>query len=256
MLVVCVALGEDDAGEKASMGAGQSFAQGNTLYAEGDYRAAASAYEALLKTGFQSRAVYYNLGNAYLQLDDPGRAVLCYRRALLIAPRDADTLHNLNYAESQLAYQSSASVDTWMHALLAWTWSRITLNELLVLTMILYWIAAGVGVVRLSSRRRRVTVALWALIALLCLAAALTYGKWHRDYGSGAAIVVAEADMLSGPGPSFDVLARLRSGAEVRILQTQGQYCEVRTDAGGRGWMLKQHLELIGPREDPAFAAR
>ncbi len=230
--------------------AARLFAQANQHYAAGEYQAAATVYRRLLEQGYHGLAVCYNLGNAYLQMEEPGRAVLYYRRALLIAPRHGDTAYNLRYAESQLAYQASPVVETWGHLVLRWLLSRLSINELVGVSALLYWLAFAVGIGRIYSSRRRVTIALWALVIVLMLSSALTYGKWHRDYAGGRAIVVADAAMMSGPGDSFEVLARLRPGAEVCVLQTPGQYHEIRTAAGGRGWLEKQNLEFISPYHD------
>ncbi len=247
LVVLSTAWGQQIQREQGSESVAYTFGEANQHYANGDYQAAAAVYESLVEQGYHALAVYYNLGNAYLRMENAGRAVLCYRRALLIAPRHRDTLHNLRYAESQLSYQASPIVETWGHLLLRWLLSRLSINELVGFSALLYWLAVGVGIWRMYNPRRKVTVALWALVIALCVCSGLSYGKWHRDYASGRAIVVSDADMMSGPGHSFELLAKLRPGAEVSVLQTQGQYRELRTEAGGRGWMDKQHLEFISP---------
>ena len=247
VLMLPAAWGQGIQREQGSEGAAHRFAEANQHYADGDYQAAAAVYESLLEQGYHALAVCYNLGNAYLQMEDAGRAVLYYRRALLITPRHRDTLHNLRYAESRLSYQASPIVETWGHLLLRWVLSRLSINELVGSSALLYWLAVAAGIWRMYSPRRRMTVVLWVLVIALCVCSGLTYGKWHRDYASGRAIVVSDADMMSGPGRSFELLAKLRPGAEVSVLQTRGQYREIRTEAGGRGWLDKQHLEFISP---------
>ncbi len=247
LVLLSAAWGQEIQREQGSEGVAHRFAEANQHYGDGDYQAAAAAYESLLEQGYHALAVCYNLGNAYLQMKDAGRAVLYYRRALLIAPRHRDTLHNLRYAESQLSYQASPRVETWGHLLLRWLLSRLSINELVGASALLYWLAVAAGIWRMYNPRRRATVALWALVIALCISSGLTYGKWDGDYTSGRAIVVSDADMMSGPGGSFELLAKLRPGAEVSVLETQGQYREIRTEAGGRGWLDKQHLEFISP---------
>lgn len=222
-----------------------TFAQANQHYLDENYPAAAQAYQRLLDDGHPTLPIYYNLANALMQMDDLGRAVLYYRRALLVAPRNADVLHNLRHAERQLALQPSADVDTWTHFVLASVWSGLTINELVTATVILFWLVAALLIYLMHHSRRRVTVILWALVIALLLSGGLAWGKWQRDYSSGAAIIISETDMMSGPGRGFEALATLKPGTEVSVLQTQGQYSEIRTQAGGRGWLTRGHLDLI-----------
>ncbi|HDI51048.1 MAG TPA: tetratricopeptide repeat protein, partial [Bacteroidetes bacterium] len=58
------------------------FQQGNEFYKAGDYEKAARAYEQILQMGYESAAIYYNLGNAYFKLHQNSRAILNYERAL------------------------------------------------------------------------------------------------------------------------------------------------------------------------------
>ncbi|MCQ3980520.1 MAG: hypothetical protein DPW09_44490, partial [Anaerolineae bacterium] len=66
----------------------------NEDYEAGNYADAASIYEAIIASGLHNSNVYYNLGNAYFKQEDLGRAILNYRRAQRLDPRDADTTAN------------------------------------------------------------------------------------------------------------------------------------------------------------------
>ncbi len=230
-------------------GVAKRFAAANHLYSQAKYEEAAKAYSELVDEGYSTLAVYLNLGNCYMQTDELGRAVLYYRRALLVAPRDADALHNLDYVGNRLDFHQSEAVESWTAAVLEWLMARVTLNEVAGFTLVIWWLTAVLGVARMRSGRRRVTLALCAAGVLLVASMLLTYTKWQRDYGSRASIVVSVADMRSGPGGSFESLARLEPGLEVRVLQTQGRYAEIRTYAGGRGWVVEDQIVSIVPPE-------
>lgn len=253
VLLVCAGHavpGAPDAGGAAAAhpaDARQRFLEANRLYVSGEYERAIDGYAALVDDGYHSLPVYYNLGNACVQLGEPGRAVLYYRRALLIAPRHADTRFNLAHVTAHLAYQPAAVVRGWGSMLLQWLWARVSMGELVAATLCLYWVTAAVGVLWLLGRRRRVGALL--VLSGLCLltASGLALGKWHAEYASGASVITEDTRLLSGPGGSFDALAEIGRGAGVWVLQTQGQYHEVRTEAGGRGWVLREHIGLVSP---------
>ena len=59
----------------------------NERYERGEYAEAAQQYEALIDLGYSDTALYFNLGNAYLESGDLGRAILNYMRARELSPR-------------------------------------------------------------------------------------------------------------------------------------------------------------------------
>ena len=68
----------------------------NQLYENGKYIEATNLYQHLVDQGIQNSALHYNLGNAYFKLGQLGLAILNYKRASLIDPRDSDIRANLN----------------------------------------------------------------------------------------------------------------------------------------------------------------
>src|SRR6266496_6146874 len=69
--------------------------QAETAYLKGDFQLAANLYRQLIDQGVKRNEVYFDLGNAYYQLHDLGRALINYRRAEVIAPRDEALRLNL-----------------------------------------------------------------------------------------------------------------------------------------------------------------
>ncbi|MFO7945241.1 MAG: hypothetical protein R6V19_00280 [Armatimonadota bacterium] len=235
----------------AQADAAEVFKTANTHYASGKYAEAARQYRRLIRDGHGSVWVYFNLGNTYTKLEEYGLALLQYRRALLVAPRSEDIRHNLRYVEGRLSYQPANEIPTWWHWVVDRVVSNTTLNELLIVTVVLYWLTAAAAIWRLRTRRRLATVLLVAGIIVVFVGTGLCVVQWNRGWGSNSAIVIEQAAMLSGPGAAFDTLATLPDGAEVRILSAEGQYREVRTEAGGRGWVSKQSVRHISPyRQD------
>src|SRR6266699_3853607 len=79
-----------------------AFDQANRLYEEGKFTEAAAAYEKMLRQGQASPALYFNLGNAFFKAGQVGRAVLNYRLAERLAPRDPDVRANLKFARNSV----------------------------------------------------------------------------------------------------------------------------------------------------------
>ena len=74
----------------------------NELYANGEFALAAEQYEAVIVDNGVAPEIYYNLGNAYYKLNEVGRAILNYERALLLSPNYADAQHNLELTKLKI----------------------------------------------------------------------------------------------------------------------------------------------------------
>ena len=72
-----------------------AFDRGNALYRDGKFEEAASSYESILRQGFASPSIYFNLGNSYYRMGRIAPAILAYERARRLQPNDADIKHNL-----------------------------------------------------------------------------------------------------------------------------------------------------------------
>ena len=72
----------------------------NQAYLEDRYEEAAGLYEMIVETGHLNGHVFFNLGNTYIRLGELGRALLNYKKASVLLPRDGDLKANLQYARS------------------------------------------------------------------------------------------------------------------------------------------------------------
>ena len=125
--------------------AGELMARANERYERGEYAEAAQQYEALIDRGYGGASVYFNLGNAYLESGDLGRAILSYLRARELAPRDSDIRANLDLARSMTVDRVTAERALLIESVsfLGRRWA--TLSELGVAALLL-WTVTGLAI--------------------------------------------------------------------------------------------------------------
>lgn len=127
----------------------------DSAFVEKEYFKAIALYNEALATEGVSSSVYYNIGNAYYRVGQPGRAVLNYERALRVDPTNRQARLNLDFVNSRLADKPidsgniiQASVDDMTESMTAdsWAWISVSLFILFLLLTAGYIFLSGITV--------------------------------------------------------------------------------------------------------------
>jgi len=223
-------------------GAASDFAAANELYARGKFSDAAALYEKVLNSGTVSANLLFNDGNAEFKAGNLGRAIAAYRRAALLAPRDADIRANLDYARNQVqgATLRQPRWEDWLGVL--------TLNEWAGLTAMAFWLAFALFAAmqvhppfKTALRGLARGVAVAAVLGGTCLAAAAII-----HFAKPIAVVIApDANARSGPFNDAQSAFALHNGAEVAVLERRNGWMQV-SDASGRvGWLRDDEARFL-----------
>ena len=242
--------------------AGSAFAQSpsapelmsdaNERYNRGEYAEAAQLYEALLADGFKDAVLYYNLGNAYFQQDDLGRAILNYTRAEKLSPRDPDVRANLTLARSRTVDNLQVEGDSLVASLskLAHRWA--TPGEMGAVVLLL-WFVGGIALSALFviTRSRGLSVLLRAVAVCGLLSALIALPIWlsmlyDNPYSNTGVVIVESVEVVSGPGPQYATEFTLHSGSQVKVIDSRRGWTMVTLPGGElRGWVSEHGIESI-----------
>lgn len=81
--------------------ANDSLLKAEKAYDSKKYTEAVNHYERLIKEGFKSYQLYFNLGNSYYRSNEIGKAIYYYELARKIEPNDEDISINLSKASAR-----------------------------------------------------------------------------------------------------------------------------------------------------------
>jgi hypothetical protein len=227
----------------------QVMVEANERYQSGQFERAAELYETINAAGVQHSTVYYNLGNAYLQQGDLGRAILNYRRAQRLDPRDGDIANNLELARAQTIDKLQASgVEQLNFGQIVGDW--ITLEETTVLLLVFWFlICLSLSLYIVLPHRRSELV--WLIISSVGLTILMTAGLasslYIEDQTPTAVVVASQVDVTDGPGPAdeFAVNFSLHAGAEVRIIDRRLGWRQIALPGDLDGWVPNNTLSLV-----------
>ena len=227
------------------------FAEGNRLYQEGDFAAAAASYSAVIEGGFESAEVHYNLGNAHFRLGETARAVLNYERAARLDPANDDIQANLALVNQRLQDRIEPLPRFWLLSASDW-WMGLIPGDLLRALAAVCYVLLGATVVLIVLRRpagwgaplRR--FACVTAVATALLGATLLVRETGLARPEEAVVMVGEARVLSAPSEEGGLTVfTLHEGTTVRIDRRAGDWAEIVLADGKVGWLPLEVLEVI-----------
>ena len=224
--------------------------QGNQHYQTGEYQKAAEAYERILQIGQENWQVYYNLGNAYYKLRQPGKAILNYERARRLHPDHEDIRFNLDLANLLVADRipepPRSAVLIWLESVLQF----FSLEGSAALALI-FWVALFAGLM-MSMMSRQAKGQQWgrmlawpAGLLFLVFAGLFAYQYYDAQTTSYGIVMAPRVSVRSSPSQDATEVFILHEGAKARFEEKTGDWRRIRLADGKVGWLPAHAVEKI-----------
>jgi tetratricopeptide (TPR) repeat protein len=214
----------------------------NQAYREGKLEEARANYLQLISSGVVAPELFFNLGNVWLKEGEQGRAILNFRRSLVLNPNFTAAQQNLDSVRRSVGNVEEHSLYTWL-ALRSDFW--------LALTTIFFWLTAIAVLLGIVSQRFRpaskFVLVFIGPVLVLSLAATLWVGDGMKDPNL-AVVVDQSADVRYGPAASARTVVTMGAGQELRLIEERGNWTLCRLSSGLSGWIPSQSVERIIPR--------
>lgn len=216
------------------------FERANQDYAAGRYSDAAHGFETVIaKQGF-SAPLLFNLGNAWLEAGELGRAILSYERALVLSPGDDSIAKNLQVAreKANIATTNPGILYKAVH-LLSWN----ALSWLSALSIV------GIAVLVLVGRLKPLWAPLGRRLAIgvcviaFCITATSLAFRWPDL--NRAVVLNNDTPVRIAPADSAGVSFKLPAGELVQARKNHGKYVLIRTHDGKSGWASGDEVARI-----------
>ncbi len=227
------------------------FQEANQAFQKEHYGKSILLYEGLMKEGYHSAALLYNLGLACLEQGQLGKAVLYMERALLLKPNDRDIQHNLKliktqYLEDQLDVIPKSFLVRWWENV----YQRFSSSTWSILALLFMWPAmAGLSLWRIGKTR---SLRKWgfftglALFFMSLLLSSLAYSRFTYEYHNGGAVIMAgAAEMRVAPDADSELLHELHQGTSLKVKDELSSWFKVRLSDGRIGWIEKEKVRLL-----------
>ena len=215
------------------------------------FRRAAGLFQSVADAGVRNADLYTNLGNAFLQAESLGNAVLAYRRALLLDPDHPRALQNLDHARSLLATwvprpRAGGLLDTFFF------WHR-TLSRPARRAAAAFCFAAAALLLAASILWRQTALRSVALLPALAWVGLLA-SIW-LDPASQAdreAVVTSDETVARAADSALAPSAfpePLPGGVEMRVLEERPPWLRVRLANGRDAWVAQSSVATVANAE-------
>ncbi|GAB5550995.1 MAG: tetratricopeptide repeat protein [Saprospiraceae bacterium] len=222
----------------------------NEKFRQQDFQTASQLYEQLITEGYQSKALFYNLGNCYYRLDKMGESVLNYERALLLAPKDKEIQENLAFVKGQLKDEIIALdvfplIAFWKNmrnSFTAGTWT--------FLALVLFWLGIAGFIIWILAPQRKHRIKGFYLggvaLILFVLPLLLAIGRKQEMKNPQKAVVLTDGlNLHATPSEGSETLYVLFEGATINTLESAGNWEKVSLANGYQGWVQKTELAKV-----------
>lgn len=226
------------------------WTRANGLYAAGEFNDALNCYNKIEESGAASSDLYYNMGNAYYRLNQVGRAILYYEKALKADPSNADAKANLAIANNLTVDKIDAVPE-----FVALTWLRQfrnTLSSASWACLALVFLCAALVCLLLfrfaSSLFKRKFSFIIACILGFCAIVSFSFGAVlaSASKGGGEAVVVSSfGNVKSAPNTTGNSVFVLHEGTKVSVLERVEGWCRIEIRDGRQGWLTSVDLATI-----------
>lgn len=235
--------------------ANTTFQQANAMAKDPDearqlYNRTVLLYERIIEQGHVRNAkLYYNLGNAYFLLDDIGRAILNYRRALQLDRSDVNLRNNLAFARSQrLDKVGAATEKRVLETLFFWHYDFSAKTKFFLACLFFAGLCGtAIAIIWLGRGPALTTVVVLAGLLWLGLTISVVVETRQRSAVVYGVVTAPEIVARQGDGPNYAPRFEdpLHAGTEFELLEERPGWLHIELADGSDAWIPDMAAERV-----------
>lgn len=214
----------------------------NTLYNESAYDSAAVVYESIIKDGYSSATLFYNLGNTYYKIGNYPLAIYYYEKSLKLDPKNEDTKHNIEIAQAFISDKIESVpeffIKTWWKnisdsfSINAWSVITLTMFGILLICLFFYFTART----RILKKSMFFSCLILIIMNICCFCITIKKSNYIKSQDEGI-VITPTITVKSSPSSSSVDLFVLHEGSKVKILDNTDNWEKIKIANGSIGWL-------------------
>jgi len=222
----------------------QLFLQANKEYVNENYTAAVSLYDSILTKELESSELYYNLGNCHYKAQDWANAIWHYEKSLKLEKNDK-TIQNLELANLKIIDRIEEIPQLFYKK---WWSSFISLFNTFswqLISILIIWLALTIKILsQFTNYKKEYFLSILYSLALISIFA--TYSSYQKNITKKEAIIFTSSIVVnSAPTTNSTNLFSLHSGSKIEILDTIGEWINIKIANGNSGWIKESGCKVL-----------
>ncbi len=214
------------------------------------YKEAIESYEKLVKDGYKSYQLYFNLGNAYYRNNDIGKAIYYYELSRKIEPNDEDVRINLTKASAKTIDKIDAKENFFISAVKTNVLSTFTTRTWAWFSIISIGLASLLFFVFINSSTLVIKRVSFLISCVLFISFLFSYflgysavqSKYENKFGI---ILSREVKIMNEPTVSGTSKFSLHEGTKIRVVGNNADWVLIKLDNGNEGWLKLADVGII-----------
>lgn len=224
-----------------------TYQRANIAFRNTNYEQAKQLYLEVIQHGAISYKLYFNLGNTYFKLKDYTHAILYYEKAALQDPSDEDIRYNLSLARNFIGDKTEEVrpffLITWYNSVSEfnssdqWAWWALGCFLCVSLFVIFFFLA--------GDMHKKKLMLLFSFIFLFAFLASFSFSFYRYKLLKDSIHAIVNQPVVnakSSPSDDGTDIFIVHEGTKVQMLDSVGEWKEIRIPDGNRGWVLKELL--------------
>jgi len=230
--------------------ANQILQKANMEYNKGNFTGALSLYKQVVETPLVHSTVYFNMGNCHFRLNQPGLALVAYKKAQYINPTSDDINANIEFVKSRLIDKYTLPEANSLTRILSHIHNFYPLPFGLITLCCLFSLSIFGLLPKFFLGHRFFHVSGYILSGLsLFLFLSFLPSVLIRVYTASkiqeAIIITTSTSLYSGPGKNYQLLTELHEGTSFSVLEESSGWSKVKLPNGQGGWVPSHHLGKV-----------
>ncbi|MDR1268929.1 MAG: SH3 domain-containing protein [Planctomycetaceae bacterium] len=205
----------------------------------------ATMFQGLIDQGIRSGPIYYNLGNAWLRAEEPGRAIAAYHLAQRYYPLDPYIASNKQAALGSAALAAAPEPPTPMIEYIFFWQNSVGCREKIICSVLSAIATFIVGVFYLFVPHRRLRHFVVTLLVFTMIAVCSTGYDWYRfEWIRHAVVTVEKAVPRKGNSEQYEPVftTPVPFGTIITVLDERKDWTRLRFSSGQDGWLPKNQI--------------
>ena len=229
-----------------------SFEKANLLYNNAQYVESLENYKEIIESGYQSAAIFYNMGNCYYKINDVANAILFYERSILINPADEDVRNNLQMVRNSLIDDIDQVPESFFISKLNSVSSLYSYNTWGIFCIVLSIVFLALFIVYYFSKSPIMKRSTFLGLIFLFLITShiwlfLYFNSFEKNYIEKYAIIFAQKiEIKEQPNMRSNNILQLHKGSKVKVIdEFNEEWSKIKLANGQEGWIRNNEIKII-----------